>query len=259
MLPLTCAWLRLAESCWFQSSFSLARVATMLLFKWRSSTRLSQVASRSIICVSKEELTERINKLKQEHDSAQNVTVNYKTLYDTKLEEFIEVEKQLEYVQSCLKGYQDKLNVTEKEAGEQRDELSENLAIARKEAKAFRNSTSGPVENRTKSQELEDDINGPYGYRARLSKAENIINGPGGWVARLEASEKRKRESLRIEHSVKLAAAREEAAALQGKIEASEEEIKVLKAKIEGPNNHAARLRHIGRVCAGSDEALQDH
>jgi hypothetical protein len=86
------------------------------------------------------------------------------------------------------------LNVTEKEAGEQRDELSENLAIARKEAKAFRDSTSGPVENRTKSQELEDDIDGPYGYRARLSKAQDIIDGPGGWVARLEASEKKKEE-----------------------------------------------------------------
>jgi hypothetical protein len=48
------------------------------------------------MCVSKEELTECINKLKQEHDSAQNVTVNYKTLYDAKLEEFIELEKQLE-------------------------------------------------------------------------------------------------------------------------------------------------------------------
>jgi hypothetical protein len=32
----------------------------------------------------------------------------------------------------------------------------------------------------------------------------------------------KKRESLRVEHSVKLAAAHEEAAALQGKIEASE-------------------------------------
>jgi ribonuclease PH len=96
MLPSTCAWLRLVESCWFQSSLSLARVATMLLFKWRSSIRLSQVASTSIMCVSKEELTECINKLKQEHDSAQNVTVNYKMLYDAKWEEFIELEKQLE-------------------------------------------------------------------------------------------------------------------------------------------------------------------
>jgi hypothetical protein len=74
----------------------VGRVATMLLFKWRSSIRLSQVASTSIMCVSKEELTECINKLKQEHDSAQNVTVNYKTLYDAKWEEFIELEKQLE-------------------------------------------------------------------------------------------------------------------------------------------------------------------
>jgi hypothetical protein len=48
------------------------------------------------MCVSKEELTECINKLKQEHDSAQNVTVNYKMLYDAKWEEFIELEKQLE-------------------------------------------------------------------------------------------------------------------------------------------------------------------
>jgi hypothetical protein len=55
---------------------------------------------------------------------------------------------------------------------------------------------------------------------------------------------------------VKLAVAREEAAALQGKIEASEEEIKALKAKIEGPNGCTARLRHIGRVSADSDEAL---
>jgi hypothetical protein len=66
----------------------------------------------------------------------------------------------------------------------------------------------------------------------------------------------KKRESLRVEHSVKLAVAREEAAALQGKIEASEEEIKALKAKIEGPNGCTARLRHIGRVSADSDEAL---